>query len=337
MNLEGVNNDGTGAATAVPMKDVRGRDVLVVIVTHTYRVDARGVVEEVEDAPPPRIVDELWPGDAGTASIRRPSLLYDHKPGTDVVLAGHAHARPGAKSVDVTVRVGPIAKTVRAHGLRAWSLSDGGLVPGPARPITEPIPLRWELAWGGFDLSDPERIACDPRNYAGRGVACQPRTLVDGPAAQLELPGEPIRPGAANVPACFAPIHRHWAPRASFIGTCDERWERTRMPLLPEDFDARHHIAVPHDQWSPAPLRGDEPFEILGATPEGAWRFRLPRVHPGFSSFTGGRRTEHRTHLDSIVIDADERTVELAWRAAVPLPPKWELLDDVLVVDKTVV
>jgi hypothetical protein len=109
------------------------------------------------------------------------------------------------------------------------------------------------------------------------------------------------------------------------------------MPLLPEDFDPMFHVCVPHDQWSPTPLRGDEPFEILGATPEGAWRFRLPRVTPGFSSLSTTGRAEHRTYLDTILVDADACRVELSWRAAIPLPRKLEMLDHVRIFPKRVV
>jgi hypothetical protein len=109
------------------------------------------------------------------------------------------------------------------------------------------------------------------------------------------------------------------------------------MPLLPADFDVRYHICVPPDQWSEVPLRGDEPFEISGATEEGIWRFQLPRVVLGFSSFMDGKRTEHRTHLDTVLIDADARRVELTWRAAIPLPRKYEMLERVMVFEKSVV
>ncbi|MBI2388449.1 MAG: DUF2169 domain-containing protein [Deltaproteobacteria bacterium] len=74
------------------------------------------------------------------------------------------------------------------------------------------------------------------------------------------------------------------------------------MPLLPDDFDPRFHVAVPADQWAHAPLRGDASAEIIGATPAGAWRFRLPRKSPGLSSFARGQRSEHRTHPDTIFI-----------------------------------
>lgn len=333
--------DSTKDATiaTVPLSDLDGRSQLAVIAKWAFHVGAYGELERIASTEAEvDLVDTFAGEDPATSSIRRPSQLFARKPGTDVVLLGHAHPRAGANATyaDVSLRVGPIRKTVRAHGLRVWQSSTfGGLAPGPARPIREPIPLIYELAWGGQDLSDPMKPLGEPRNYSGRGVTRDPKSLVDRPAAQLEYPDKPLG-GRNNVPAAFNPIHRHWQPRASYAGTYDEAWMETRMPLLPVDFDDRFHVCVPPDQWSETPLRSDEPIEVLGATPEGAWRFQLPRIAPGFSSVVLGRRQEHRTHLDTVLIDADVRRVELTWRAAIPLPRKYEMVDRILVFEKAV-
>jgi hypothetical protein len=322
-----VSNESGARELAVPVKDQTGRSFLAVIAKWTFLVDPSGRVE----------LDTYNGEDAATSSIRRPSQLFEHKPGTDVILLGHAHApsRGSATAVDVSLRVGPLSKTVRAHGLRVWQAGTfGGLVAGPARPIREPIPLVYELAWGGYDATGDQPMG-EWRNTVGRGVARNWRALVGQSAAQLEDPRSPIGHGD-NVPASFGAIHRHWAPRKTFAGTYDDAWAETKMPLLPDDFDARFHVCVPHDQWSPTPLRGDEPIDVRGATPEGVWRFSLPRIAPGFSSVTDGRRVEHRTHLDTVLIDADELRVELTWRAAVPLPPKYQRLERVLLFEKDI-
>ncbi|MCA9622748.1 MAG: DUF2169 domain-containing protein [Myxococcales bacterium] len=326
----------------VPMKDKTGRENLVLIVKYTFAVDAAGRVSLVTDdsAPYPSMGDSYNGEDGATASIRKPSDLYDYKPGTDVLLIGHAHPLWGARPpdhVDVRLQVGPVDKRVRAHGLRVWRAAlRGGVIAGPARPITEPVPLIYELAWGGMDLSDPEHMVGDPRNYVGRGVASDPARLVDQPAAQLEDPDHPI--GSHHVvPACFGAIHRHWVPRMSFAGTYDAAWEATKMPLLPDDFDARHHVSVPHDQWSPRPLRGDEPVRVTGVSPDGLWQFQLPRVEPRFVTWIEGQRQEHLGHLDTFLIDADERRVELTWRASAPMPRKYEMVERALIYEKRVV
>jgi hypothetical protein len=331
-------NDVGGRDVGLPSKDASGRDVLVVVLKLTYAMDARGEPRLVLDDPAEiDLIDTYNEGDAARASIRRPSQLFDSKPGTDVILLGHAHPPPGQAppSVDVSLQVGPIRKVVRAYGPRVWQRGGvRGIQPGPARPIREPVPLVYELAWGGMSYADPMHPRGEERNYAGRGMNAEVAALIDQPAAQLEDPLHPIATSAQPVPASFGPIHRHWQPRCRFTGTFDQRWMKTRMPLLPEDFDTRHHVCVPHDQWSPKPLRGDEPMVIAGATPEGLWRFQLPRVHPGFTSTTAAGDRSHPTHLDTILIDADRKRVELSWRASVLLPPKWELLERVSIVAK---
>lgn len=334
-----VQNITRGRHYAVPIKDKTGRAYLVTLLKVTFAAGPTGRVELVDEgAAEVDLVDTYNGEDAAKSSIRRPSQIFDAKPGTDVILLGHAHPplRGKATHVDVTLRFGAVAKTVRAHGLRVWKAGTfSGVSPGPARPVSEPIPLCYELAWGGMDLSDPEHPVGEPRNYVGRGVARDPDALVGRPAAQLEHPEHPI--GSRDcVPWSFGPIHRHWQPRASYAGTYDAAWMETKMPLLPDDFDARFNVCVPPEQWSRVPLRGDEPCEILGATPEGAWRFQLPRFAPGFSSSSRGRVQDHRTTLDTILIDADAMRVELTWRAAIPLPPKLEMIEHVRVIEKKI-
>jgi hypothetical protein len=325
-----VANRTDGKHLAIPMKDKDGRARVVVIVKYTYRATPRGAMELDDEGPEPRPVDVPNGEDPAKSSVRIPSDLFDYKPGTDVVLAGHAHAKsPGATHTDVTLRVGPIDKTVRAHGLRVWQRGMlGGVKPGPAMPIRAPVPLIYELAWGGTDLSNPDKPLGEPRNGVGRGIARDASSLVDQPAAQLELAKQPLGE-RGNVPASFGPIHRHWQPRAAFAGTYDQAWTDTRMPLLPLDFDPRFHVCVPHDQWSLSPLRGDEPIDVVGATEDGLWRIALPGEAPAFSSVIAGERRTHATHLDTIFVDADERRVELTWRVAIPAPPKLEEIGEI--------
>ncbi|WP_437291004.1 DUF2169 family type VI secretion system accessory protein [Sorangium sp. So ce406] len=319
----------------IPMRDEGGREHLVCVLKYTFAVGPGGRSELVSDGPGPYLCDEYNGEDPAASSVRKPSDVFLFKPGTDVILIGHAHPPPGrgATHVDVTLRVGPIDKTVRAHGLRVWQRGLlGRLMPGPARPIHEPVPLVYELAWGGLDLSDPARPLGEPRNTVGRGVARDPDRLVAQPATQLER-----RSGPHDEPASFGAIHRHWMPRSAYAGTYDIRWQETKMPLLPDDFDPRFNVSVAHDQWSSAPLRGDEPVEVTGATPEGSWRFSLPRIAPGFATFVGDRRRDHPTHLDTMLIDADLGRVELTFRAAAPLPRKYEMLESVMMFEKQLV
>jgi hypothetical protein len=317
-----VQNRTDGKHLALPMKDREGRAVLAVIVKYTYKVAPNGRVERDDDGPEPRPIDVANGEDPAKSSIKYPSELYEWKPGTDVVLVADAYGRAGASYADVSLKMGPVQKSIRAHGFRVWQRGMlGGLVPGPAMPLRAPIPIQYELAWGGDE---------DMRNTVGTGVTKTPAQLVNQPAAQLELAGKPLGERAGgNLPASFGPLHRHWQPRVTYAGTYDKAWEETRMPLLPADFDARFHVCVPPDQWSPQPLWPNEPIEVLGGTEDGAFRVALPSDAPKFSSLLDGKRREHPTHLDLVVIDARERRVELTWRVAIPLPLKLEMLAEV--------
>jgi hypothetical protein len=314
-----VANRTPGKVTAFPTKDKDGRGLVAVVVKYTYRGKPGGHVEVVDDGADPHPIDVPNGDDPATSSIKVPSDLFDYKPGTDVVLVADAHPRPGAAFAETSLRVGPIAKTIRAHGLRVWQKGlFGGLVPGPAMPLRAPLPITYELAWGGPD---------EPRNYIGRG-ANKAVSQVNEPAAQIELADKPLGE-RGNTPASFGPIHRHWSPRVSFAGTYDAAWEKSRMPLLPSDFDPRFNACCPPDQWTALPLIGDEPIDVSGATEDQAWRIQLPRTILAFSSRALGQKNEHRTHLDTLVIDARTRTIELTWRAAVPIPQKLEQIEEI--------
>jgi hypothetical protein len=311
------------------MVDRHGRDVCVAIAKIAYEVSARGVIRlarridirlaDVPTAPGP------W------SSIRLPSDAVEEKPGTDLLLVGTAEPARRATWMDVTLRVaaahGIIEKTVRVFGPRVFVESIGGAVtPGPAAGVV-PTRLAYEHAWGGHD-GDGDQLLVDWRNPAGVGVAADRKRLVGRPAPRLEDPAA----GASTrepTPAAFAPLRSDWLPRSRFCGTQDEAWRRERAPLRPRDFDPRHNCVAPLDLWSAAPLSGGEPIEVTGVLAEGPWRFQLPRYEPRFRSFVGGTAREHRTHLDTLLLDADERRVELTWRAAVPLPRKQERFERV--------
>jgi hypothetical protein len=98
--------------------------------------------------------------------------------------------------------------------------------------------------------------------------------------------------------------------------------------VRPVDFDPLHHSHAVPDLHFDAPLAPDVPIEVGGLTPEGIWRFKLPSYSLAFATRTfeddGEDIRELETHLDSILVDADERRVDLSWRVALRLPRKWE-------------
>lgn len=334
MNLDRIADNRTPMALAcLPMDDRRGAEVMVAIAKMTWDVSPAGRAAIAHPQAPVRSSDE-WHSRGRHGSVRRPGDLVPERPGTDVIVVASAWPqRAGATEQDVTLRMGSsrswIDKTLRVHGPRVWQAGLLGPTPGPAAPLG-PTPLVWDLAYGGHDDSEPAAPLLELENPAGAGVAASRASLVGKAAPRIEDPRAPI--GArGGAPAGFAPIPTTWLPRSRHSGTADERWARERSPYPPADRHPRFYSSAPADQWLETPLVGDEPVELLGATPEGAWRFRLPPYAPRFRSVVRGVTTDHPTHLDLFLIDAEERKVELTWRAAIPMPRRVDFLESIQV------
>lgn len=314
----------------LPMDDLHGRAVLVTIAKITYVVSKTGAARIAADPAPIRYRDEPFDG-APYASIKYPSDWFDEKPGTDVIVVGTAIPKEGSllTEMDVSVRVGRLFKAVRVHGMRVYQGAVlGGVAPGPAERLG-PTPIRYELAQGGVDDEDPDHVTYDPKNPSGIGFVEVRRKRVGAPAPRLSVPVSLAEPG--REPAGFGAVGAHWSPRLELAGTRDDAWRRRRAPVLPLDFDPRHHACAHPDLYSASPLCPDEPVELVGMTPEGVFRFKLPDVEPRFVSRLDGELREHESHLDTLLIDADARRVELTWRISMPLPRKAQRLDKIYV------
>ena len=335
MNLDGLVHNVTPMAFGCTSTiDRHGYDVLLVVAKMTWTVSPTGVVAIASPQSPVRLADVPF-SDAPGASTRYPSDLCEEKTGTDVLLVGTAQppaARP-VTEMDVGVRIETgqrsIQKVVKVYGPRVFHVGVLGVVPGPPAEL-RPTPLVYESTYGGMDsASDPRHVFFESRNPAGRGFAKNRSVLVGQAAPQLEDASAPLS-GKSPAPACFGPLRADWAPRALYAGTYDEAWRKRRAPLRPVDFDPRFHNVAPPDLWTETPLLGDEPVEVIGTTAAPVWRFRLPRYAPVFTVTRRDQTSERRTtHLDTYLIDADERRVEVTYRATVRLPRKVDAIQEV--------
>lgn len=321
-----VENVSWASVDGETMMDRRGRDVAVVVAKVAYRVSVQGEVRLV--LAPIRRLDE---GDPAGGIWFPADLGPDEKPGTDVALVGTAAPPPrasGRTHAYAWLSMGPVRKVINIFGPRVYTRTWRGVGPSEPAPLVEPVPLRYDLAYGG---KDPVTGAHEPHNPLGIGFSESPARLVGAPAPPLE-PAAP-ETGAAPHPshATFAPIPPQWEPRRSLIGTHDEAWSKNRAPVRPRDFDPRHHCWSVPGLYSAAPLLGDETVEVGGVLPEGVWRFQLPTYSVRFECRIAGAATPLETHLDSVHIDAESRTVELSWRASVLLPKKWEHVERIRV------
>ncbi|WAS97250.1 DUF2169 family type VI secretion system accessory protein [Nannocystis punicea] len=292
-------------------RDKDGVHWWIVAVKATFDVNHQGRAILADVQPPPVLAPEYF-GDPGASSLRHDSDLLAPKPGTDVLAVAHAHAPGGrpAPTVPVSLRVGALSKQLLVHGERTYDSLGVGLS-APQRFITHPI--RYEYAFGGFDAADPDpaRQRMDARNPVGRGFVRKSLSRAGQPAHAVEYPdGDPATVG----PAGFGPIDPSWSPRRELAGTYDARWEQTRRPLLPDDYDPEFAMSAPTDQRADGPVLGER-VELLNMTPEGTFRVEVPRIALAFITRFGARRQEQPARLTALILEPEERRLSLVWQS----------------------
>ncbi|MCB1915714.1 MAG: DUF2169 domain-containing protein [Rhodocyclaceae bacterium] len=215
---------------------------------------------------------ELW---QEVAPLMHPEVPLDAglpKSGAEFLMIGEACA-PGGEAVtglEVTARVGALAKALHVYGERYWldnqRISD-------VRPFAR-LPLTWEQTWGGPKVAE---------NPVGRGTA--PEQTAAGPLLAIppvQHPDYPCTsPREPAMPASFGPLPPMWPQRRQFDGTYDDAWLKSEFPGPPRDFDWRYHCIASADQWQAGDFAGDEPIEITHMHPEHPrLQFRLPGIRP---------------------------------------------------------
>lgn len=309
-------------------RDKTGAHWWIVAVRATFNLAPGGHVTLADEQLPPVLAPE-YHGAPGTTSIKYDSDLLAPKPSTDLLLVANAHA-PGGRAVPtvpVRLRVGGLQKELRVHGERKYRSGVGRVSLTAPTPFTT-CPIRYELAYGGIDLSDPDprNQRIDERNPVGRGVAARREQLVDRPGHRIEYAGgDPASTG----PAGFGPLDASWLPRRTLAGTYDAQWEKTKKPLLPDDYDPTFALSAPADQRLNQPLVGGERVELAGMSRDGILLFDLPRPSLSFTSSFGSRREPHESSvLTTVLIEPEEQRLSLVWQSTLRVPaPDVDYLD----------
>ncbi len=270
---------------------------------------------------PVTLADEYY-ADPSDSSLKSVSEIHVGKPGTDVLLVGRAWGAQGQPVREMLVRVSAAErhKTIRVLGERHWQ-PDG--TPSEPAPF-EAMPLVWERAFGGTQALGTQWLA-EERNPVGIGFAGKnaPADLIGLPVPNLEHPGEPLeRLGQNASPVCFAPSAAHWLPRRRFAGTYDTAWQRKRAPYLPVDFDPRFLQCAAAELAFDRFLRGGEPIEVVGASPDGPIAFVIPAANLRLDVKVAGSLEHPTANLETVLIEPDENRVCFTWRAALPCDRK---------------
>ena len=314
------------------VRDRKGGEVWLLAVRATFEVRPDGTLKRAqEQLPVARAASYL--GEPGRSSLKYDSDLILTKGCVDLLVHGHAYAPGGrpVEMVDVGVRCGKWAKSLRVHGERVWrhATSGVGLVASRAKPF-EKMPITYERAWGGIE---PGAKADEPgsgavSNPVGSGFARKPQLLLERLVPNIEDPRTPIVPGPGpQAPAGFGPLAPHWSPRIGFAGTYDDKWKQSRAPLLPEDFDERFFRAAPPDQQLPRFASDGQVIEFANLTASGRLRIVLPRIQISAETIFGNGQADHEVVLHTVVFEPDHPRVQMVWHSALPCQGREHLLE----------
>jgi hypothetical protein len=318
--------------------DKDGRNHWSVAVKGTFQVSPSGAVSVAEEQEKMLLMPKYWEA-AGTSSVRWESDMIGPKGRTDVLVNGSAYAPAGrpAASVDISLRVGnEINKTLRVYGNRWWRLGVVRLRASAPEPFSV-MAVKYEAAFGGFDrgAADPLQHRLDGRNPVGTGFFIDSAHAMSQRLPNLEHPATPIsgwddRPA----PAGFGAIACDWSPRRELAGTYDEAWLKERFPLWARDFDPRYFQAAPPDQQSQGYLRGGEVLQLTNMTPQGVWRFELPRTYLSFVTKFGRERVNHHANISAVVLEPDRNRVIVSWQTFLSCHHRADELDSTAIREK---
>ena len=312
---------------AVPSVCARDDNHLLVLVKGTFDIDPTSPrLTLCDEQKPVQLEDQFW-GEPGQSSLRLESELAIVKPAADVVVLGSVYPQAeGATATDASVRVGQTQKTVRAFGPRHWVRAATGMqVSAPA--LMAPVPLVYENAYGGL-YTDPDtgQVMQDERNPVGQGYLPDADCAVPDahPLPALENPEQLIgKPGDQPDPWSMGFVAQSWWPRRQLMGTYDAKWQATRNPLLPADYDDRANNAASAGLVCAGHLQGGEPVELINLSPSGRLQFTVPRQGVRVETSMRNEPGQHVAALDTMIIEPDERQVTLSWRVAIPI--HWNL------------
>ncbi|WP_224363363.1 DUF2169 family type VI secretion system accessory protein [Hyalangium versicolor] len=306
------------------LADEELRPLLVPVLKATFELSPQGKLTLAEEQAPLELAGQKWDDSDESSDRYEPEGAF-FKPSTDVVLVGHAHAQErGTRELLVALKLGSLQKGVKVIGDRMWFKSLGSIAMTKPVPF-ERIPLRYERAFGGRDrsASDEAKPSFESRNPVGTGFRVNGSRFEEGiRLPNLEDPTQLIQEwGDTPPPAGFGFLGPHWQPRASFAGTYDAAWEKSRKPLLPRDFDRRFLNAASPGLIAPGYLQGNESGVIVNATPEGRLAFNLPGLPPPRVQVWRKNESDEELELrlDTVIIDTDAMRLFLLWRGLLVL------------------
>lgn len=314
-----LKNDTPYSAERGWYRDINGAEVWTVAVKATYDIRADGST----------ILSSSLPVNSGVVMFpNSDEILYetDLGPGknaTDILLIGHAWApyNTPVSRVYIGMKVAGICRLAKVSGLRVWNGDTYDTATKFLRiPLRYPFMVREALPPAG--VCNPLGIAFDEDPVKGKSRL-----------PQIEFLSDSGYPGFGVVP-------RQWQERLRHAGVYDQRWQETRSPLLPEDFDSCFWQIAPPPQYAAGQLRGNEVVTLANLTPpsfsaSNILSFAIPKISFSFrTQFTDGSISMHRAKLHTVIIEPDYPRLSVVWHTTLPCHRKVNMLDVTTITEK---
>jgi hypothetical protein len=282
------------------------RDLLLatVVAKGSYHVEDDGSVVPVSDPLP------VYEGDVETPLGVLEGDVVLTKEGCDLAVYGQAlsPALPVAQ-MDVEVRVGEFARTMRVTGDRVWLPTPNGPRMSDPVPFTA-MPLDYTRAFGGVALQAEVDISMpEPQNPLGCGWVVRPEDVAGTHLPNVEEPDQLITSWRQRpLPAGLLPLPRASSLRGLRGVSVDEEKQRTTLgPLAFVWSHPRMHLPL---------YPAGERVEIRGMTREPMLRFQLPDLRVLVEVTLGSATHRLRLCPDAIGIVPDHRRLWVVARRA---------------------
>ena len=318
-----IKNNTPLTAEIIPGLDKNGYDYAALIIKGNFTLNPANPNLVLSQQPAKLIKADKYYDEADNSSVQYEADTCILKPGTDIVLNGHAYPQNNqmAKMVDVSLQINNTNINYRVFGDRQWEKN--GLSWNATAPKTfDRMPLTYENAFGGVDTStlEDEIVQYSAFNPIGKGFVGDKKSPTEGlHLPNIENPQTLISQYSDRpAPAGFGFISRSWQPRTNLAGTYDANWEENRQPLLPLDFDEKYFNAAHPSLITPQHLLGGEQIQLRNLSQLGDLNFVLPAWTAPVKVTVKGRSKSIKPVLDTVVIEPDINNVALTWRVTMP-------------------
>jgi hypothetical protein len=202
----------------------------------------------------------------------------------------------------VSVRIGPIEKSLYVFGNRRWKKGAGINFSISDPELFSEMPIIYSRAYGGAGFE---------KNPVGIGFSpvLDPSGSETHPLPNIEDPDQLIgSPAYRPDPAGFGPLDYTWPQRAGKLGTYDNKWFTEHWPFYPEDMDWTYFNNAPENQQMEDFFNGSEIFHISGMHPKKpVIESRLPGIHHRFfvNQLTDPHKPDGETEFKEVLTHID--------------------------------